>query len=289
MLLVAVIFMAAGMTGKLLGVFSAVLAHELAHALVAEALGYRVREIELLPFGGVAKIEGLNEAKAKNELLIAAAGPLTSTVLAVVAYWLKTLLPSAAAALQFWLEVNVMLAVFNLLPGVPLDGGRIIRAWLSMFWGYSQATRFTVQLSRLISLLLMGIVVYNYVTVKTINLTFAFAGIFLYLASQRELAMARFRNFRVLARKKADLMAKGFMPASHFIALTSTMVQDIIRAISAESYAVVLVVDENFRPRGTITETELWEGIPERGLKARIGDFLPSRWFEGFCRTVAKE
>lgn len=274
LLVLVAIFAVAGMTGKLLGVFLAVLLHELAHAKVARTFGYRVREIELLPFGGVAKIEGLNEAKASNEIMIAAAGPLTSVVMAAAIYCLLPYAAGGADALRFWQEVNLMLAEFNLLPGLPLDGGRIIRGWLAMHWGYVQATRIVVRLSQLVSLLLLGVVVYNYLTAQTINLTFIVASVFLYVAAKRELAIANFRNMRVLAHKKAELRVKGVMPTAHFTALASVAVQDIIRLFGAECYAVVLVIDEEFHLCGTLTETEVWEAIPARGLRAKIGDFL---------------
>lgn len=274
LLVIVAIFAAAGMTGKLLGVFSAVLVHELAHAQAAKKLGYCVREIELLPFGGVAKIEGLSEAKASNEIMIAAAGPLTSMVMAAALYCVLSYAAAAADELRFWFEVNLMLALFNLLPGLPLDGGRILRAWLAGNCGYVRATRIVVRLSQQVSLLLLGLVVYNYLTVRTINLTFTFAGVFLYVAAKRELAIASFHNMRVLAHKKGELMAKGVLPTAHFTAVASAAVHDIIRLFGAECYAVILVVDDRFRVCGTLTETEVWEAIPARGLKAKIGDFL---------------
>ncbi|HWQ60771.1 MAG TPA: M50 family metallopeptidase, partial [Negativicutes bacterium] len=71
-----VLFAFAGLAGKVLAVFAAVLWHEAAHAAAAAALGYRVREIELLPFGGVARIERADTAGAASEIIMAAAGPL---------------------------------------------------------------------------------------------------------------------------------------------------------------------------------------------------------------------
>ncbi len=118
------------------GLFLAsVLAHELGHALVARQAGLRVEDITLWVFGGVARIHGDAPSPA-TALRIAAVGPLTSFVLALGFGLASAALPVAGlgglpAAVALWLAgMNAVLAVFNLLPGAPLDGGRILRALL---------------------------------------------------------------------------------------------------------------------------------------------------------------
>lgn len=111
------------------------LAHELAHSLVAQHYGIKVRSITLWMLGGISEME--NEAPdARTDLAVAAAGPLTSLALGGL-FGIATMLASAVNAneliisLLLWLAViNVILGVFNLLPGAPLDGGRVLRAIL---------------------------------------------------------------------------------------------------------------------------------------------------------------
>lgn len=116
--------------------FASVLLHELSHAAVANSLGEEVRRISLFIFGGMAHLSG----EPKNptaEFKIAAVGPVTSFVLAGV-FWLVALIAKSVgldamfvAGLRYLAIINVALAVFNLLPGFPLDGGRLLRAH---FW-----------------------------------------------------------------------------------------------------------------------------------------------------------
>jgi Zn-dependent protease/CBS domain-containing protein len=116
---------------------ASLLAHELAHALVSKRYGVRVRRITLWLLGGVAELDG-QAPHARGDLLIAAAGPLASlsigalfAVAAVAAHGLGA--PALATAGLVWLAVvNAVLAVFNLLPGVPLDGGRVLAA--ALWW-----------------------------------------------------------------------------------------------------------------------------------------------------------
>jgi Zn-dependent protease/CBS domain-containing protein len=111
-----------------------ILAHELGHTLVCLALGYSVRRVTLFALGGVSEIEG-EPKRARDELVIAGSGPLVSVLIAVGSGFGAAALPSHSLpgvllALLGW--SNAILAVFNLLPGLPLDGGRILRA---IVWG----------------------------------------------------------------------------------------------------------------------------------------------------------
>lgn len=120
--------------------FVALLLHELAHSLVARSRGLKVRAITLFALGGVSQIES-EASDAKSEFWIAIVGPLTSLAIGAFCLGLKYLLygrgepATPVAALLFWLgQINVVLAVFNMIPGYPLDGGRVLRSiiwWLS--------------------------------------------------------------------------------------------------------------------------------------------------------------
>jgi Zn-dependent protease len=126
--------------------------HELGHALVARREGMEIEGITLWLLGGVARFGGGRFPSAGAELRIAIAGPLVSLVIGVVllAFALLAPLPSAVDGVVFWLGyVNLVLLVFNLLPALPLDGGRVLRAIL---WGrrddLADATRTAVVVSR---------------------------------------------------------------------------------------------------------------------------------------------
>ncbi len=120
--------------------FGSVLAHELCHAMMGNRLGEGVHRITLFIFGGMAELE--HEPRSGiDELKIAAVGPLSSMVMAGI-FWLIARGIAADPATALWKSVfsylafiNFALALFNLLPGFPLDGGRILRAVLWMRWG----------------------------------------------------------------------------------------------------------------------------------------------------------
>jgi Zn-dependent protease/predicted transcriptional regulator len=150
--------------------FASVLTHELAHALMAQRQGVPVQEITLFIFGGLARIGG-EPANARQEFLIAIVGPLTSVAIGIVATALGLLsanVPAAAmdqpealvsrlsplSSLLLWLgPINILLAVFNLIPGFPLDGGRVLRAILWRATGdVVKATRWASIAGRVVAL-----------------------------------------------------------------------------------------------------------------------------------------
>lgn len=123
-----------GLASALL-LFSSVLAHELSHALTARRYGINVRRITLFIFGGVAEIPE-EPSEAKTELKIALAGPLCSVALAVL-FWITSLALTSLGAdaiytrtFDYLASANLMLVIFNMIPGFPLDGGRVLRAYL---------------------------------------------------------------------------------------------------------------------------------------------------------------
>jgi len=155
-------------------VFACVLAHEMGHALVAKRYGLSVHDVTLLPIGGVARIEH-GALTPRTETLIALAGPLVNVVIAglltpiVVAVAVVTSINDALGYLVYaeqlsvigfviylWIA-NIVLAVFNLIPAFPMDGGRILRAQLAARQGRLQATQTAVTVGQAFALAIAGI------------------------------------------------------------------------------------------------------------------------------------
>lgn len=146
--------------------FSTVVLHEFGHALTARRFGIQTRDITLLPIGGVARLERMPE-NPRHELLVALAGPAVNVAIAAILfaglYAMFGAIPPPSTIIDSdsfvtnlaW--VNVTLAVFNLIPAFPMDGGRALRAMLALKTSYVRATRAAARLGQALALL-FGIV-----------------------------------------------------------------------------------------------------------------------------------
>lgn len=181
--------------------FASVIAHELAHSIVARLLGVPVRSITLFVFGGVAQLSRDVTIPA-GELVMAAAGPMCSFALAALfaLLWLAARpFHEPATALSGWLAwINLSLGLFNLVPGFPMDGGRVLRSLIWWATGNLRlATRIAIFLGQAIALLFVigGIAM----VLQNPNAAFngfwlAFIGWFLHQAASGSSRQANFRN-----------------------------------------------------------------------------------------------
>jgi len=145
-----------------LGLFACVLLHELSHCVVAQRLGAAVRQITLFIFGGVSEMGQNYSSTAKAEFLITVAGPVSSMALGVLFVTIAYIIKGSAdrivvEVVHYLYYVNFLLAAFNLIPGFPLDGGRVLRAYLWHRSGnLSKATRSAARVGELFAMTLIG-------------------------------------------------------------------------------------------------------------------------------------
>jgi Zn-dependent protease/predicted transcriptional regulator len=155
--------LSAGNTAYILGVvaavglFAGVVLHELGHSLVSMRFGYPIDSITLWFLGGIAQMDEMPE-DWRQELAVAIAGPVVSVVLGIVSFVGFLVVPESFAGARFVLGylalLNVALAAFNLLPGFPMDGGRVVRALLARNRSHAQATQMAANVGKGVAVLL---------------------------------------------------------------------------------------------------------------------------------------
>jgi Zn-dependent protease len=189
------------------GLFASVLVHELGHAITARAYGVRTQRITLWFLGGVAQLEDVPR-KRGAEAIVAIVGPITSGALSLLLWGLlrSDLFGGGPAFVMAYLAVtNAGLALFNLLPALPLDGGRVLRSLLSLALGDARATRVAGAVSRAVAIALG---VYGFLTLQVFLLAIAF---FVDAAGRAEVAASQarraFEGRRVREAMTADPVA----------------------------------------------------------------------------------
>jgi len=255
----------------ILALFAVVVLHELGHALTARRFGIRTRDITLLPIGGVARMERMPD-DPRQEILVALAGPAVNLALAAL---LSSVMTPTAWRDVDWVGggdflsrlvwVNVSLAVFNLIPAFPMDGGRVLRAALALRMDHVRATRVAARIGQGAALAL--------------GLVGLFANPFLVL-------VALFVWVGAAAEAGAALMhaALGGLPVSRamvtrFETLTPTdPLQRAVAHVLAGFQHDFPVVEEG-RIVGVLTRSGLVKGLTEQGAGALVATAM-SRRFE---------
>lgn len=211
--------------------FGSILFHELAHSVVALYYRIPVISITLFVFGGLARI-GREPERARQEFNIAVAGPVSSYLLAGLFYVVQQATGAwpTVSAMAGWLAlINFVLATFNLIPGFPLDGGRILRA---IVWGmtdsFTRATRFASRSGQFFAyvLILLGILVGFQVNLIS-GLWLAFIGWFLLTAAQESYAQVALRD-SLRGLRAADVMTQELPVVARELTLEE-YVQELLR------------------------------------------------------------
>lgn len=200
--------------------FGSVLLHELSHALLSEREGIHIEGISLWLLGGVARLRG-QPGRPSTEARIAGVGPLVSVILGLLFGGLALLAnrlgwPEPVRGVSSYLaQVNLILAGFNLVPALPLDGGRVLRAWL---WdrqrSYYRATRSAVRAGKAFGIMLIALGVLGFLTGTDLGgLWFVLLGWFLIQAAQGEMEQAEARQ-ALRGLRVRDVMRTGAVTVS---------------------------------------------------------------------------
>ncbi|NLB89129.1 MAG: hypothetical protein GX790_07895 [Syntrophomonadaceae bacterium] len=269
-LALCVMYTLLGMGLEILVIVASVLLHEIAHTIMGKVLGVKVVEIELLPFGGQAKLEDFTGLDPGKEIFVALAGPLISISLAFSLYFLD--LAGEYEIVPYLIKINLLLGVFNLLPALPLDGGRILRSLLSPMKGFRQATYICANIGKIFAIAIIsygGFLLYigNYSGVN-----FVLIGILLFWAAHREKNLLMFAFMRYLVNKTGELKTKGFLSGEQIVSKKDTLIKEILHTSRPLSYMLVFVVDDNNNIISIKTEAELIEALLEKGPKTTLKD-----------------
>jgi Zn-dependent protease/CBS domain-containing protein len=264
-------FVLAAITGVLF--FASILLHELGHARVAVREGIPVKGITLFIFGGVAEIGGMPKTPGQ-EFRIAAGGPLVSLALVLLFqgfYMLDRSVPALAAPSEWLARINLALLLFNLIPGYPLDGGRMLRAAVWHFSG-SEVTGWKAAAisGQIVSLGMIAFGIYRAIGGDvTGGIWLVFIGWFLQNASATESA-ARTMQSQLTGVTVADAMGVVEEPR---VPSRMRLRQLVDEYVLAQGHSYFLVVDDDL-PRGVITLADVSRTPREKWDWTSVADVM---------------
>jgi len=273
-----------GWSGALYGVafsmivFLCVILHELAHSLVATHFGVRVHEIELSPIGGLAKMDSMPEAPSQ-ELTMSLAGPLINLMLAVPLGILIAVLigsnsikslghliylmrkPSLQGFVLNLFTTNVFLALFNLIPAFPMDGGRALRSVLTLAIGPSSATDWAAGIGQWLAAI-MGLV-----GLLVGNLVLALIGAFIFLSARQEHQL-----FNLQTMLGAVTVSEALNTSFPTLAPQDSL--DAVLEQTKHGHPAPFAIMDGSRLVGLLTATDITAALETYGSSALVGHIM---------------
>lgn len=257
----------------MLTVFFIVVLHELGHALTARRYGIKTKDIVLLPIGGVARLEKMPE-NPRHEIAVGLAGPAVNVVLAAglgvvvaavsgpEALFRVDMVADGFLPRLVW--VNVFLAVFNLIPAFPMDGGRVLRAMLALRMNRVRATQIAAHLGQALALL-MGLVGLFF------NPVLVFIALFIWMGAAEESAMTQMSS------------ALHGIPVEHAMVTEFHVLHpddglDIPTARILAGFQADFPVLDGRRVVGILTREDLLKALANRGVEARVADAMQTEF-----------
>ena len=245
---------ATGYIRELAVLFAIVIVHELGHVLAMRAFGWRVREIRLLPFGGEAVTEEAGSVPAAEEAVVAIAGPLQNVWMGTAALLASHLEGVDAEWAMYIAQANAFIALFNLLPIHPLDGGRLLSVWLAAKLPYQSALKWSARTGLGLSAAMMLSACVP--LFGGVQLSLLLAGLFLLVSNWRMMRDLPYIFMRFLVRRKADsarARAKGTV-ALPIVVQPACPVGDVLRMFRRGRYHLVYVLGDGGRIEGIVPE-----------------------------------
>jgi stage IV sporulation protein FB len=246
--------------------FACVLAHEFGHIFTARAFGVPTPDVTLLPIGGVARLARIPD-KPIEEFLVAIAGPLVNVVIALVlmavagarfdVQELAVMESTKVSLIDRLAEVNLFLAVFNMIPAFPMDGGRVLRALLATRMGHLRATEIAASIGQLVAFGLGFLGLFG-------NPLLIFIAVFVYLAASSESQLVAIRAMSRDVPVSAAMMTE-------FATLTpDEHIDSAIETLLRTSQSEFPVIDVDHRLAGILDRDGMIRALKTLGPDARV-------------------
>lgn len=268
----------------ILMLFVCVLMHEFGHALMARRFGVSTQDIILSPIGGIARLSKLPE-KPLQEFLVAIAGPAVNLaiVVALTPIYFFTLSAVDRSNLMysvfnasgnyfapdlsmggflivglFWL--NIILALFNLLPAFPMDGGRVLRALLSLKLSRVKATRYAAFIGKAFAIVFVGIGFFS----QPMNLLYVFIGVFIFMTAASEYRMVR------IEKLMNAYTGRDMLPSNRSFLFATDPIEKAVQLIENTELKSILILDQWQNPLGVLSAKQVLEALKQEQTDAPV-------------------
>ncbi len=264
-LLTAFLFVIVGLYLEMLLAFCIVFLHEIAHVIMAKIRKYKILKVEIFPFGAMAEYQGLLEMDPVSEIKIALAGPFLNLFFAVVGWFI---------GLELFFKYNLIIALFNLIPALPLDGGRVLRAILVKKYGLKTGTKLAVKAARFFAVAGFIIGLIGLLRNES-NLLVLFIAFFVYGAAVKEKNNLFYNIYSYLSKRKDYIKRQQVKNVFCRVIRENILLKDVISIIIPDKYNIFYVLDSDSKIIAMLSETNLLDAFfSQKDKVTRIIDII---------------
>lgn len=244
---------------ELVTLFVIVSIHEMGHVVTAKAFGWSIEEVKLLPFGGVAETKDGAVSPGWQECLVALAGPLQNGLMIVLALWFRYMGLWSHEWTNYFIEANLVIGGFNLLPILPLDGGRMLQASFGKLVSYHRLLIIGVWFSIVCSALLGLFSIFPLIDERPLHLNLLVVALFLGWSNwvERKHIPYRFVRFLVNRPKRLRRWEEQIQLGQPIVSEANRSLSAILKRFRRDMYHLIYIMEENGRIEKIIPEQKL--------------------------------
>lgn len=251
-----------GIQGQLLLAFLIVLFHELIHCIAAFYFNISAYELELIPIGAVLRLKELDSASPYEDIIISLSAPLVNLILAFLFYLLNYHINEGI--LNTLYRYNMLLGIFNLIPALPLDGGRILRDIFRLRTLYKKANVFAVNVSIIVGIILMAIYFFLFFSGYN-NINIGIISVFIIISSYKEKERIVYLIMGDIIKKKYNFIKRGYIENRGVSIYYKWDLLKVLGIVDKNKYSIFYVLDDDMEVMDIIYETEIIEGLKNYG------------------------
>lgn len=243
--------------------------HESAHILCAKALNVSVSHITVFPFGISAKLSDGCIKNSDKEFIISFVGPFSNLIM----FWIFTILHAAYQTeyLKFCADINLAMGTVNLLPALPLDGGRMLKSIITAKYGTIRALNFMLKLSRILIAFLLALSVFLIIITK-LNFSLLLIAAFLLQNLTHEQNSLTHHTLTEILENNTKPNRQVTYPSKIFTAKGNTSAFRILRLLSYDYFCIINVLDDESHIIRSLTETEIINALTKRSINLKLDD-----------------
>lgn len=261
-----------GYLKEFLIIYITIILHELGHILAALLLGKKVYIVRMLAVGLNASIEE-DTCSGLNRILIYIGGPLANIFFIAISIVANRCNLIESNDMFFFISLNTCLVILNMLPVIPMDGGKILREVLSDHLGLFLAGSYLRKLSLILSLALILLGVIQFLISK-FNFSLLTIGFYIFFTLKTEKTEAALMNAKYVVYRRSKLLKRGVYPARDLVVMKSAHLSEILNCMDFDRFHIIYVLDDDLKLAKILTEHEIMDGMLKYNVELTFEEFI---------------